>query len=105
MKTEECKDHRLYRATPPDRDTGKGFKYRFLLSLFPTTCSTSVSVFYNHFLLCVSKLCFFWHVCLAELFFRVTDNLLSFDLHLLFILILLKLCLNLLCLHRSFIKF
>ncbi len=44
MKTEECKDG-LYRATPPGRDTGKGYKYRFLFLLFPTTCFTSVSVF------------------------------------------------------------
>ncbi len=29
VKTEECKDHRLYRATPPGRDTGKGYKNRF----------------------------------------------------------------------------
>ncbi len=57
MKTKECKD-RLYRATLPVRDTGKGYKYRFFFLLFPTTCFTSVSVFYNH-LLCVSKLCFF----------------------------------------------
>ncbi len=31
MKTKECKDHRLYRATLPGRDTGKGHKS--LLSL------------------------------------------------------------------------
>ncbi len=45
VKSEECKDHRLYRATPPGRDTGKGYKYRFLFILFPTTCFTSVFVF------------------------------------------------------------
>ncbi len=39
-KTEECKDHRLYRATPPGRD-----KYHFLFILFPTICFTSVLVF------------------------------------------------------------
>ncbi len=40
----------------------------------------------------------------SEMFFRITDKLLSFDLYL-SILILVKLCLNLLCLYRSFIKF
>ncbi len=29
-------------ATPPDRDTGKEYKYRFLFLLFPTTCFTSI---------------------------------------------------------------
>ncbi len=28
VKTKECKDHRLYIATPPGRDTGKGHKHR-----------------------------------------------------------------------------
>ncbi len=45
VKTEECKDHQPYGATPPGRDTGKGYKYHFLLFIFPTTCFTSVSVF------------------------------------------------------------
>ncbi len=45
VKTEEGKDHRLYHVTPPGRDTGKGYKYRFLFILFPTTCFTSVFVF------------------------------------------------------------
>ncbi len=44
VKTEECKDHRLHRATPPGRDTGKGYKYRFLFILFSTTCFTAVLV-------------------------------------------------------------
>ncbi len=44
-KAEECKDIRLYRVTPPGRDTVKGYKYRFLFILFPTTCLTSVLVF------------------------------------------------------------
>ncbi len=49
VQTKECKDHRLYRATPPTRDTGKGYKYRFLFLLFPTTFSFLFQ-FYNHFL-------------------------------------------------------
>ncbi len=44
-KTEECKDHRLYRATPPGRDTVKEYKYRFLFIFFLTACFTSVLVF------------------------------------------------------------
>ncbi len=44
-KTEECKDHRLYRATPSGRDTAKLYKYRFLFIFFLTTCFTSVLVF------------------------------------------------------------
>ncbi len=44
VKTEECKDHRLYRATPSGRDTVKGYKYRFLFILFLTACFTSVLV-------------------------------------------------------------
>ncbi len=44
-KTEERKDHRLYRATTPDRDTGKGYKYRFLFIFFLTACFTYVLVF------------------------------------------------------------
>ncbi len=52
-KTEECKDHRLYRATPPGRDTGKGYQYRFLFIFFLTAFPFCFS-FYNQFLLCVS---------------------------------------------------
>ncbi len=44
VKTEECKDHRLYRATPPGRN--KGYKYRFLFIFFLTPCFTSVLVCY-----------------------------------------------------------
>ncbi len=44
MKTEECKDHRLYRETPPDTDTVKGYQYRFLFIFFLTSF-TSVLVF------------------------------------------------------------
>ncbi len=44
-KTEECEDHRLYRATSPGRDTDKAYKYRFLFLLFPNTCFPSVLVF------------------------------------------------------------
>ncbi len=44
-KTEECKDHRLYRATPPGRDIVKGYKYRFLFIFYLTACFTSVLVF------------------------------------------------------------
>jgi len=47
-KTEECKDHRLYRATPPGRDTVKGYKYHFLFIFFLTACFTSVLVFINN---------------------------------------------------------
>ncbi len=36
------------RATPPDRDTGKGYKYRFLFILFLTACFTYV-------LLCITN--------------------------------------------------
>ncbi len=42
-KTEECKDHRLC-ATPLDRDTAKGYKYRFLFIFFLTAYLTSVLV-------------------------------------------------------------
>ncbi len=49
VKTEECKDHRLYRATPPGRDTAKGYKYRFLFILFLAACFTSVLVFITNF--------------------------------------------------------
>ncbi len=42
-----------------------------------------------------------WHVYLAVFFFRITDKLLPFDL--LSILILDKLCMNLLCLYRYFL--
>ncbi len=55
-KTEECKDHQLYRATPPDRDTIKGYKYRFLFIFFLTAYFTSVLVFITNsccFLTCV----------------------------------------------------
>ncbi len=45
MKTEECKEHQLYRATPPGRDTVKGHKYLFLFIFFLTACFTSVLVF------------------------------------------------------------
>ncbi len=45
-------NHISYRATPPGSDTVKGYKYRFFFLLFPTTCLTSVSVFYNHLLCC-----------------------------------------------------
>ncbi len=48
VKTEECKDHRLYRATPPDRDTSKGYKYRFLFIFFLTACFPSVLVFISN---------------------------------------------------------
>ncbi len=44
VKTEECKDHRLYRVTPPGRDTVKGYKYHFLFIFFLTDCFTSVLV-------------------------------------------------------------
>ncbi len=44
---EESKDHRLYCATPPGKDIGKGLKYHFLFILFSTPCFTSVSVFYD----------------------------------------------------------
>ncbi len=44
-KTKECKDHRLYHAIPPDRDTAKGNKYRFLFIFFLTACFPSVLVF------------------------------------------------------------
>ncbi len=54
VKTEECKDHRLYWATPLDRDTAKGYKYRFLFIFFLTACFTSFFSFYNQFLRCVS---------------------------------------------------
>ncbi len=69
VKTEECKDHRLYRATPPDRDTGKGYKYRFLFLLL-------VSVFYNHSLLCVGKLLLFFgmRVWLSVIFLGLLIN-------------------------------
>ncbi len=40
-------------------------------------------------------------MCLAVLFFRITDKILSFDLYLLSILILVRLCLNLWCLLLS----
>ncbi len=49
VKTEECKDHRLYHATPPCKDTGKGHKYHFWFILFSTPCFTSVSVFMTNF--------------------------------------------------------
>ncbi len=61
VKTEECKDHRLYRATPPDRDTGKGYKYRFIFilliyALFYTWLHFCLSFsLYNQFLLCVFR--------------------------------------------------
>ncbi len=42
---EECKDHRLYRVTPPGRDTSNGYKYRFLFIFFLTASFTSVLVF------------------------------------------------------------
>ncbi len=45
VKTEEYKDHRLHRATPPDRDTAKGYKYGFLFIFSLTACFTSVLVF------------------------------------------------------------
>ncbi len=45
VQTKECKYHRLYHATPPGRDTGKGYKYRFLFMFFLTACFTSVLVF------------------------------------------------------------
>ncbi len=45
VQTEECKDHQLYRATPPGRDTGKGYKFCFLFILFPTICFISVLFF------------------------------------------------------------
>ncbi len=45
VRREEGKDHRLYRVTPPDRDTGKGYKCRFLFIFFLTACFTSVLVF------------------------------------------------------------
>ncbi len=100
VKTEECKYHRLYRATPPGRDTVKGYKYRFLFIFFLTACFTSVLFFYNQFLLCVSKLLFV-SMCVWQCsFFRITDKLLPFDL--LSILILDKLCMNLLCLYIFF---
>ncbi len=43
-KTEECEDHRLYRAPPPGRDTVKGYKYRFLFIFFLTACFISVII-------------------------------------------------------------
>ncbi len=65
-------------------------KYRFLFLFFLTAWFTSVLVFNNQFLLCVSKLfvsmCF-WQCSL----FRITDKLLPFDLS---ILIWDKLCMN-----------
>ncbi len=36
------------------QDTVKGYKYRFLFIFFLTACFTSVLVFYNQVLLCVS---------------------------------------------------
>ncbi len=72
-------------------DTAKGYKYHFLFIFFTAYCLFHFCFsFYNQFLLCVS--------CS---FFRITDKLLPFDL--LSILILDKLCMNLLCLYRYFL--
>ncbi len=51
-KTEECKDHRLYHATPPGRDTVKGYKYRFLFIFLLTACFTSVLVCITNCTMC-----------------------------------------------------
>ncbi len=51
-KTEECKDHRLYRETPPGRDTVKGYKYRFLFIFLLTACFTSVLVCITNCTMC-----------------------------------------------------
>ncbi len=41
----EFKDHRLYRATPPDRDSVKGYKCHFLFIFFLIASFISVLVF------------------------------------------------------------
>ncbi len=104
MQTEECKDHRLYRATPLDRDTVKGYKYRFLFTEQNAYCLFHLC-FYNQFLICVScclLACVFGSV-LFFVFFRITDKLLPFDL--LSILILDKLCMNLMSFIGIFFSF
>ncbi len=74
------------------------FIYLLTYCLFPFCFS-----FYNQSLLCVSKLLFV-SMCVWQCsFFRITDKLLPFDL--LSILILDKLCMNLLCLYRYFLLF
>ncbi len=73
----------------------------FLFIFLLTACFSSALVFYNQFLLCVSKLLFV-SMCVWQCYsFRITNKLLPFDL--LSILILDKLCMNLLCLYRYFI--
>ncbi len=62
--------------------------------------------FITIYLLCVSKLFFVsMCVCLSVIVLGLLIKLLLFDLYALSILILVKLCMNLLCLYRSFIKF
>ncbi len=89
MKTEECKDHRLYRATPPGRDTAKGYKHRFLFILFPTrflfilfptTCFTSVLVFITNSYYVLVSCCLLACVFGSGFFLGITDTLLPFDL-------------------------
>ncbi len=52
MKTKECKDHRLYRATPPGRDTGKGHK-----SLLSLPCANNASHTVGSAILTTCALC------------------------------------------------
>ncbi len=59
VKTEECKDHLLYRTTPPGRDSGKGYMYRFLFIFFLSACFTSVLVFItNYYYVLFVSMCF-----------------------------------------------
>ncbi len=86
--SEDRKDHRLYRATPPGRDTGKGYNYRFLIILFLTACFTSVLVCITNSYYVQGSCCLLACVWQCS-FFKITDKLLPFDLS---ILILDKLC-------------
>ncbi len=74
-------EHRLYPATPPCRDTAKGYKYRFLFIFFLNACFPSVFITnLDLILLCVSKLLFV-SMCVWQCsFLRITDKLLPFDL-------------------------
>ncbi len=67
VKSEECKEHRLYRATPPGRDTVKGHKYLFLFIFFLTACFTCVLVLKPFITMC--KLVFVSMCVLAVFFF------------------------------------
>ncbi len=94
VKTEECKDHRLYRAGTLPKDISIAF-YLSSFHWFPFC-------FYNQLLRCLSKLLFVSMCVWKCSFFRITDKLLPF--HLLSILIWNQLCMNLLCLCFSFNK-